>query len=95
MFSCMRVRWNVPSMTLLWGVSGSSKRPEGNFGLAIRCFETMLMLVQQVEVRGKQIHDANIVATMLSGNVTHLFTHNVEDFDRYSAFITAIPLIEG
>ena len=60
-----------------------------------RVMEKLLTLVQQVEVGGKQIHDANIVATMLSSGVTHLLTHNVEDFDRYSAFITTIPLVEG
>jgi hypothetical protein len=45
--------------------------------------EKLLMLVRQVEVGGKHIHDANIVATMLAQNITHLLTHNVADFRRF------------
>jgi predicted nucleic acid-binding protein len=54
----------------------------------------LLELLGQVAVGGKQVHDANIVASMLTFGVTELLTHNVTDFDRYSRFITVIPLIE-
>lgn len=54
----------------------------------------LLMLVKKVDVGGKQIHDANIVATMLTHGIKHLLTDNVEDFKRYSSFITVIPVCE-
>ena len=40
-------------------------------------------LVRQYQVRGKQIHDANIVATMLAHGVSHLLTYNPDDFRRF------------
>ncbi len=43
---------------------------------------------------GKQIHDANIVATMQVYNISHLFTLNIADFMRFSSFITLIELDE-
>ena len=56
--------------------------------------EKFLMLVARVEVGGKQVHDANIVATMLSQGITHLLTNNVDDFRRYEAFIDVVPLVD-
>src|SRR5579859_3654394 len=43
---------------------------------------------KKIHPRGKQVHDANIVATMLAHGVTKLYTHNVSDFKRY------LPLIQ-
>ena len=57
-----------------------------------RVAEKLLMLVQDVDVGGKQIHDANIVATMLAQNITHVLTHNVADFERFDVFVTVVPL---
>lgn len=54
--------------------------------------DTLIDLVQKVTVAGKQIHDANIVATMRVHGVKHLFTHNVADFTRFSTFISLLPL---
>lgn len=39
-------------------------------------------------VAGKQVHDANIVATMLANGITHLLTFNVGDFRRFADLIT-------
>jgi len=39
-------------------------------------------------VVGRPVHDANIVATMLSHGITRLLTFNVEDFRCYSDVIT-------
>jgi predicted nucleic acid-binding protein len=50
-------------------------------------------LIQQHQVVGPKVHDANIVATMLAHRVTHLLTHNVADFTRYASRITVIPLV--
>lgn len=49
-------------------------------------------LVSQVTVGGKQIHDANVVATMQIHNINHLLTHNVADFTRFAHLITVLPL---
>ena len=41
---------------------------------------------------GKQVHDANIVATMRVHSVPRLLTHNVRDFARFGAVIEVVPL---
>jgi predicted nucleic acid-binding protein len=40
-------------------------------------------LVQRYQVRGKAVHDANIVATMLAHGVIRLMTYNCDDFRRF------------
>jgi predicted nucleic acid-binding protein len=52
----------------------------------------LLELINTIAIGGKQIHDANIVATMLVNQITHLLTHNTGDFSRYNQLITVIPL---
>ena len=49
-------------------------------------------LVSQVAVGGKQIHDANIVATMQTYGLTHLLTRNTADFVRFAHLITLVSL---
>ncbi len=56
--------------------------------------EKLLELIEKVEVGGKQIHDANVVATMLANGIPALLTHNVEDFARFSSLIRVISLEE-
>ena len=51
-------------------------------------------LLDTILIGGKQIHDANIVATMLTNNITHLLTLNTADFIRFSGIITLITLDE-
>lgn len=53
-----------------------------------------LELVERIPVGGKQVHDTNIVATMLVNDVDELLTHNVKDFERYLTYIRVIPLTE-
>jgi len=55
--------------------------------------EILFELIKVFDVGGKQIHDANIVATMLENNIKDLFTHNVKDFERYKELINIIPLV--
>ena len=45
--------------------------------------EWLLALCREVTVGGHQIHDANIVATMLAHGEHRLLTFNVADFRRY------------
>ncbi len=52
----------------------------------------LLALLQQIAMGGKQIHDANIVATMLCHGVKTLVTDNVADFRRFGELIRIVPL---
>lgn len=49
-------------------------------------------LIQTYTVKGKTIHDANIVATMLAFGLNKLLTQNVADFRRYEPQITILAL---
>ena len=55
--------------------------------------DRLLALVRQVPTGGRQVHDANIVATMLVHGVRRLLTHNVGDFTRFSGLIDVEPLV--
>ena len=39
---------------------------------------------------GKQVHDANIVATMLAYGERRLLTFNIRDFRRFAAHIEVV-----
>jgi predicted nucleic acid-binding protein len=49
-------------------------------------------LIARIAVGGKQVHDANIVATMQAHGIRQLLTGNVADFNRFSALIRVLPL---
>ena len=53
----------------------------------------LLRLLAAVTVQGRQVHDANIVATMLAHGVPNLLTHNAADFARYAPAVTVLPLV--
>jgi len=53
---------------------------------------TLNNLLQTVSVAGKQIYDANIVATMQVYGIQHLLTNNVNHFVSFASIITVIPL---
>lgn len=55
--------------------------------------DKLLNLISKYPTGGKQVHDANIVATMMNCGVNHLLTHNVKDFIRFSDVITILPLV--
>jgi predicted nucleic acid-binding protein len=55
----------------------------------------LIAILQSVPCGGKQVHDANIVATMLAHGVRRLLTHNVRDFQRFTSLIEVLPLVEG
>lgn len=52
----------------------------------------LLDLLKTYPTGGKQIHDANIVATMLVNGVDTLLTMNVADFRRFEGRINILPL---
>jgi predicted nucleic acid-binding protein len=53
----------------------------------------LLVLVQSVPMGGKQIHDANLVATMQAYGIPRLLTHKVADFKRFGTWILVIPMV--
>jgi predicted nucleic acid-binding protein len=60
-------------------------------GLAVTIH--LLSLLSSIPCGGKQVHDANIVATMLAPGIPRLLTHNVVDFSRFAGIITVVPLV--
>ncbi|HEX9988320.1 MAG TPA: type II toxin-antitoxin system VapC family toxin [Chloroflexia bacterium] len=52
----------------------------------------LLDLITMIPTGGKQVHDANIVATMLAYGIRELLTHNTTDFARFAPFINVVPL---
>jgi predicted nucleic acid-binding protein len=55
--------------------------------------EQLFELLRKVSVSGKQVHDANIVATMIVNGIEGLLTGNAGDYTRFSALIRVIPLV--
>ena len=49
--------------------------------------EQLVKLIEKFKIGGKQIHDANIVATMLAYDIPCLLTHNVKDFQRFAEVV--------
>jgi predicted nucleic acid-binding protein len=49
--------------------------------------EKLLVLLANYPLGGKQVHDANIVATMQAYGIPTLLTHNVKDFERFAEVI--------
>jgi predicted nucleic acid-binding protein len=56
-------------------------------------FERWVSLVQEFDVKGKQIHDAHIVAAMLTHGITRIGTWNASDFERYGDLIQIEPAV--
>ena len=52
----------------------------------------LAVLCREVPVAGKQIHDANIAATMLAHGERRLLTLNVKDFRRYGERLEMVDL---
>lgn len=96
-FLAVITRPMVFGVNIPWSVALSSVQSfEKQFHVADETSATTAQLVnllQTIHTHSKQIHDANIVATMRVHNVSHLLTHNVADFNRYARYITIIPLI--
>jgi len=53
--------------------------------------QKLLELGSRYQVVGKQIHDTNIVATMLTHGVIRLVTFNSDDFKRFDEIEVIIP----
>jgi predicted nucleic acid-binding protein len=54
--------------------------------------DRLLGLLADIECRGKQVHDANLVATMLVHGIGTVVTMNLEDFTRFERHVSLIRL---
>lgn len=54
--------------------------------------DTLLALIQEYPTHGKQIHDANLVATMLAYDIDSILTLNVDDLKRFEDRIKIVSL---
>lgn len=52
--------------------------------------EALVALCHEVAVGGSQVHDANIVATMLAHGERRLLTFDTADFRRYEDWIEVV-----
>jgi predicted nucleic acid-binding protein len=59
----------------------------------VRVLAELLGLVRRHQVKGKQVHDANIVATMIANSVDRIATFNRADFERYEDSIRIEALV--
>ena len=55
-------------------------------------WDRLMMLSRRYSFAGRQIHDANIVATMLAHGERRLLTFNGADFRRFTRLIEVVAL---
>jgi predicted nucleic acid-binding protein len=82
----------VPAVTLIADVT----RFQSQFLIAEdgpSATANLLGLLGSIAIGGKQVHDANIVATMQTHGLRRLLTHNTADFARFGAIIQVEPLV--
>ncbi len=76
-------------------LSQSVRQFEGAFQIADEdagVTALLLDLLTSRTIQGRQIHDANIVATMRRYGIQWLLTHNTSDLTRYAPDIGVLPL---
>lgn len=56
--------------------------------------ESLLHFIEAYQVKGKQIHDCNIAASIVQHQVFSIFTNNAKDFKRYEPLIHIISLFD-
>jgi predicted nucleic acid-binding protein len=57
-----------------------------------RVTDRLLGLLADVECGGKQVHDANVVATMLVHGIDTVVTMNTGDFARFDRYVSLVRL---
>ncbi len=57
--------------------------------------ERLRGILLEVDCAGKQIHDANVVATAQSHAVGSVLTQNADDFRRFAHLVEVVPLTDG
>ena len=76
-------------------LAGDAERLEDRFQVAEdgpSVTARLLLLLRTFRVGGKQVHDANIVATMQVHGIPKLLTHNAQDFRRFAPMIEVATL---
>jgi predicted nucleic acid-binding protein len=58
----------------------------------LRVAERLLSLLDATPCSGKQVHDANVVATMLTHGIGTLVTMNTDDFARFEDYVAVTSL---
>lgn len=58
---------------------------------SILVYDHWRILVTQHSVRGVQVHDAKLVAAMLTYGVSSILTFNITDFGRYTGIEAVHP----
>jgi predicted nucleic acid-binding protein len=53
----------------------------------------LFRLLEETNTSGKQVHAANIAATMLIHGIDTILTNNAADFNRFSHLISILPLV--
>ncbi|MCC5608613.1 type II toxin-antitoxin system VapC family toxin [Nostoc sp. CHAB 5834] len=48
-------------------------------------------LIVKYQVMGKKVHDARLVAAMITHQITHLLTFNIDDFKRFPEIVVVDP----
>jgi predicted nucleic acid-binding protein len=54
--------------------------------------QSLHVLLEHIPISGKQVHDANIVTTMLANQIQRLLTFNMADFSRFAQYVTLLPI---
>jgi predicted nucleic acid-binding protein len=57
-------------------------------------YSTWRKLVRSIEVRGKQVHDARIVAICQLHQVQNILTFNVRDFQRLAKTLSGLSIVD-
>jgi predicted nucleic acid-binding protein len=57
-----------------------------------KVFDALANLLDTVPCVGKQIHDANVVATAKAHGIAAIATQNVSDFTRFESYVRLMPL---
>jgi len=73
----------LETSAVLFGVEHIIQRTCGVLKEPESMFETFKYLGRKYQFRGKQVHDARLVALMLCAGVNHILTLNDRDFRRY------------
>ena len=57
-----------------------------------RVTQRLLGLLADVDCGGRQIHDANVIATMLVHGIGAVVTMNIDDFARFDGYVDVVRL---
>ncbi|MBK8466787.1 MAG: type II toxin-antitoxin system VapC family toxin [Chloracidobacterium sp.] len=58
----------------------------------LKTFTEWRRLVSDLKIKGVQVHDARIAASMIAHKISHLLTFNESDFRRYSQITIINPV---